>query len=148
VICVANMTKQEPHISQGKRLEYFYKSLKLNGKSFAKSIGCAQSLISSVVTADKPLTHTLANKITQRYSEFNIGWLFTGHGPMYLTDVTDLNPEKLALNEPIAEYSKPKKKAAPLHEFTVLITDMQERIAALEGEMAEMKVVIDKLRHN
>jgi transcriptional regulator with XRE-family HTH domain len=125
------MTKEERQIEQGLRLQKFYKSLNLKGIQFAAQVGVTQSLISGVSSGRKPITHQLIQKITERYPNFNEGWLRTGYGSMEFQLL-----ELSAAEEPAHKY------LSAWDAFDVLrgkMEDYERRIANLEALVAELR---------
>ena len=125
------MTKQEKQIEQGIRLQKFYNSLNLKGISFAKEIGVTQSLISAVSSGKKPITHSLIEKITERYPKFNEGWLRTGYGSMELK-----MSEEGVVEESATKYLNAWDAFDLLREK---LTEYDRRIMVLEAKVEELE---------
>ncbi len=134
------MTEEEKRRLQGQRLELFYKSLKFNGKAFAKHIECSQALISPVVNGKKEISRWLINKITGHYKNFNEGWLLTGIGDMYKPSSEDTEASVI---EPIAVYEKKNTEGGdPFELLRLKMEGYDIRIKSLEEEMDGIRALL------
>jgi len=134
------MTKQEKQIQEGKRLDDFINSLKINGKRFAKEVGVSQALVSSTVNGAKPITRIFVNKITTRYPDFRESWLFTGEGSMTTEDsvvekyqIEESRPRTLEDVE--ADYTA--DPLAGLRDLIARVEELTDRVDTLDKWKAE-----------
>lgn len=66
----------------GKNLKIFRKSIGKNQLDFAQSIPMPQSHLSNIERGKRNITETLVQKISKRYNDLNVHWLFTNEGSM------------------------------------------------------------------
>jgi transcriptional regulator with XRE-family HTH domain len=131
------------------RLKEFQKLLNIKQIDLAKLLNTNPGFISQLMTGTRKITVAFAYEIGKRYSWFNPDWLITGEGEMRKSEK---NADVLLLEPGPIETSEDQRSGCSNIDPAILLGDalrnMQDRIAALEGKVEELKGVIDKLREN
>jgi plasmid maintenance system antidote protein VapI len=129
------MTDEENLLLQGLRFEKLFKTLNHNGKTLAEALEVSQPLISQVISGKRGISKFLVEKLTNRYSNVNLNWLYTGNGSMFL------EPEKPPdmVGEYISMYISQKLTIEDLpgiiDAMQKEIADLRERITTLETQI-------------
>jgi len=127
------MTDEETLLVQGLRFQKLLKTLNHNGKTLAETLVVSQPLISQVISGKRGITKFLVEKLTARYPDVNINWLYTGNGEMFFPVETP----KTMVNEYMHMYNVSKK--ITIDELSSVLDSMQQEIADLRERITELE---------
>jgi hypothetical protein len=127
------MTDEETLLVQGLRFQKLLKTLNHNGKTLAETLVVSQPLISQVISGKRGITKFLVEKLTARYPDVNINWLYTGNGEMFFPVETP----KTMVNEYMDMYNVSKK--ITIDELSGVLDSMQQEIADLRERITKLE---------
>jgi antitoxin component HigA of HigAB toxin-antitoxin module len=127
------MTDEETLLVQGLRFQKLLKTLNHNGKTLAETLVVSQPLISQVISGKRGITKFLVEKLTARYPDVNINWLYTGNGEMFFSVETPIT----MVNEYMDMYNVSKK--ITIDELSGVLDSMQQEIADLRKRITELE---------
>ena len=85
-------------MNDNERLNHIIKSKKLNKSTFAKEIGIpGPQILYDVSNGKNGISKNLAQKISEKYSEYSYSWILTGEGSMYNVPKEELNEKEILL---------------------------------------------------
>lgn len=126
------MTDEETLLLQGLRFEKLLKTLNHNGKTLAEALEVSQPLISQVISGKRGITKFLVEKLTNRYSNVNLNWLYTGNGSMFLEPERPLDMVGEHTNMYISQKLTIEDLPGIIDSMRSEIADLRERITELE----------------
>lgn len=127
------MTDEQVDLMRGARFEKLLRMLDFNGKTFASEIKVSQSLISQIITGKRGISKLILEKLTSRYSDVNIHWLYTGDGEMFLSP-GETNDR---VEEPKVHYLQPQK---------IALEDVPNILQTLQQEVKELRSIVESLQ--
>lgn len=105
---------------KGSRLREIIDHTGLTQKRFAESVELNQSHLSAIINGSKELSGATVEKIAEQYcEEYNIGWLLTGRGPMFLSETNQ------------TRISQPDKE--------LRVSEIQTRLFQLENKVEKIE---------
>lgn len=129
------MTDDETLLLQGLRFEKLLKTLNHNGKTLAEALEVSQPLISQIISGKRGITKFLVEKLTARYSNVNLNWLYTGNGSMFLNDEKTVDVVLEDTNMYISKKLTIEELPGIIDSMRSEIDDLRTRILELEKRL-------------
>lgn len=129
------MTDDETLLLQGLRFEKLLKTLNHNGKTLAEALEVSQPLISQIISGKRGITKFLVEKLTARYSNVNLNWLYTGNGSMFLNDQKTVDVVLEDTNMYISKKLTIEELPGIIDSMRSEIDDLRTRILELEKRL-------------